>query len=205
MSKDRRVDVGLRCSAVDSGFGSRRYGPVEARLAVEVTNTSGKDAAYVADMEAIGMAVVEFDLKAFLRSGKANGDLLKSISTWANNSGKHKHWLNVTPPFQHLYDHWEDSRIRRGAVYVAPLDGYTAKPIKLNNVVLPDGRRGPDAWGMQIAPRPPRERGLLHGAEVVVNTRSGCTFTKRIGEVVDYNELTAICSEMGQPLMKAWV
>ena len=104
MSKSRRVDVGMKARLYER----HRWHPI-GRLAIEVTNTSGKDAAFVADMAKIRVSVCEFDLGRMLHCEfrpQRGEQVTAFISRWINSSTSYKRWLHVEPPFKPAYDKW---------------------------------------------------------------------------------------------------
>lgn len=103
MSKARRVDIGMKACLHEK----RRRHRI-GRLAIEVTNTCGKNAAFVADMKLIRVSVCEFDLGRMLKEKEPlNGEPITAlISRWVNSSTDYKRWLHVETAFKPAFDKW---------------------------------------------------------------------------------------------------
>lgn len=119
MSTWRRPDIALRGQIVNKfvpyKFRDRypngmKIGNENVPMVIEVSATHKKDAAYTADMKAVGVSVLEMDVGSFIadpdRMGtvdfdSANGleEYKKRIEVWVKTRSDYKKWLVQLPPF----------------------------------------------------------------------------------------------------------
>ena len=109
LSSARRVDVGMKACIHEHNHNH----PI-GHLVIEVTNTSGKDAAFVDDMKRLRISVCEFELGRMLHEQYPHRTKDKFvtavINTWVNNGSHYKRWLHVEQPFRAAYDKWMRQR-----------------------------------------------------------------------------------------------
>ena len=110
MSSARRVDVGMKACLHQHN----RNLPI-GRLVIEVTNTSGKDKDFVADMQERKISACEFELGRMLHeTSRQSKDLVTTrIVRWVNTSTQYKRWFWAEPAFKPAYNKWMRQRTWR--------------------------------------------------------------------------------------------